>query len=79
VVAGDGGFLFMGGELATAVQHQIPVVCCVFDDGAYGTVKRIQQRRFVPDRTIASTRRNPDFVAYARAFGALGLHAEGTG
>ena len=77
VVAGDGGFLFTGNELATAVQHEIPLVCCVFDDGAYGNVKRIQQQRFGDDRTIASTLRNPDFVAYARAFGALGLHADG--
>jgi acetolactate synthase-1/2/3 large subunit len=79
VVAGDGGFLFTGSELATAVQHEIPIVCCVFDDGAYGNVKRIQQQRFGEDRTIASTLRNPDFVAYARAFGALGLHADGPG
>ena len=77
VVAGDGGFLFTGSELATAVQHGIPLVCCVFDDGAYGNVKRIQQQRFGEDRTIASTLRSPDFVAYARAFGALGLHASG--
>ena len=77
VVAGDGGFLFTGNELATAVQHEIPLVCCVFDDGAYGNVKRIQQQRFGDDRTIVSTLRNPDFVAYARAFGALGLHADG--
>jgi acetolactate synthase-1/2/3 large subunit len=77
VVAGDGGFLFTGSELATAVQHEIPIVCCVFDDGAYGNVKRIQEQRFGKDRTIASTLRNPDFVAYARAFGALGLHADG--
>jgi acetolactate synthase-1/2/3 large subunit len=77
VVAGDGGFLFTGSELATAVQHEIPIVCCVFDDGAFGNVKRIQQQRFGEHRTIASTLRNPDFVAYARAFGALGLHADG--
>jgi acetolactate synthase I/II/III large subunit len=77
VVAGDGGFLFTGSELATAVQHDIPLVCCVFDDGAYGNVRRIQQQRFGEDRTIASTLRNPDFVAYARAFGALGFHADG--
>ena len=77
VVAGDGGFLFTGSELATAVQHDIPLVCCIFDDGAYGNVKRIQQQRFGDQRTIASTLRNPDFVAYARAFGALGLHADG--
>jgi acetolactate synthase-1/2/3 large subunit len=77
VVAGDGGFLFTGAELATAVQHEIPIVSCVFDDGAYGNVKRIQEQRFGKDRTIASTLHNPDFVAYARAFGALGLHADG--
>ena len=77
VVAGDGGFLFTGNELATAVQHEIPLVCCVFDDGAYGNVRRIQQQRFGDERTIASTLRNPDFVAYAQAFGALGLHADG--
>jgi acetolactate synthase-1/2/3 large subunit len=77
VVAGDGGFLFTGNELATAVQHEIPLVCCLFDDGAFGNVKRIQQQRFGDERTIVSTLRNPDFVAYARAFGALGLHADG--
>ncbi len=76
VVAGDGGFLFTGNELATAVQHEIPLVCAVFDDGAYGNVKRMQQQKFGDDRTIASTLRNPDFVAYARSFGALGLHAD---
>ncbi len=75
VVAGDGGFLFTGNELATAVQHDIPLVCAVFDDGAYGNVKRMQQQKYGDDRTIASTLRNPDFVAYARSFGALGLHA----
>jgi acetolactate synthase-1/2/3 large subunit len=75
VVAGDGGFLFTGNELATAVQHEIPLVCCVFDDGAFGNVKRIQQQRFGDDRTIASTLRNPDFAAYADSFGALALRA----
>jgi acetolactate synthase-1/2/3 large subunit len=77
VVAGDGGFLFTGNELATAVQHQIPLVCCIFDDGAFGNVKRIQEQRFGEQRTIASTLRNPDFVAFAESFGALGLHADG--
>ncbi len=75
VVAGDGGFLFTGNELATAVQYDIDLVCAVFDDGAYGNVRRMQQQKFGDDRTIASTLRNPDFVAYARSFGATGLHA----
>ena len=57
VVAGDGGFLFTGNELATAVQHEIPLVCCLFDDGAFGNVKRIQQQRFGArphDRLVAA-------------------------
>ena len=49
----------------------------VFNDGAYGNVKRIQQQRFGADRTIASDLRNPDFVAFAESFGALGLRASG--
>jgi acetolactate synthase-1/2/3 large subunit len=73
VVAGDGGFLFTATELATAVQHGIPLVTVVFDDGAFGNVKRIQAQRFGADRTIASTLRNPDFVALAESFGALGV------
>ena len=78
VVAGDGGFLFTASELATAVQHDIPLVTMVFDDGAYGNVRRIQEQRFGPDRTIASRLRNPDFVAFAESFGALGLRARTT-
>ena len=74
-VCGDGGFLFTANELATAVQHGINLVAIVVNDGAYGNVKRMQQQKFGDDRTIASTLRNPDFVAYARSFGALGLHA----
>ena len=74
-VCGDGGFLFTGNELATAVQHGIHLVAIVANDGAYGNVKRMQQQKFGDDRTIASTLRNPDFVAYARSFGAVGMHA----
>jgi acetolactate synthase I/II/III large subunit len=74
-VCGDGGFLFTGNELATAVQHGIGLVAIVVDDGAYGNVKRLQQQKFGADRTIASTLTNPDFAAYAESFGALGLKA----
>jgi acetolactate synthase-1/2/3 large subunit len=77
VVAGDGGFLFTATELATAVQHGIPLVTVVFDDGAFGNVRRIQTQRFGADRTIASTLRNPDFVALAESFGALGVSVPG--
>ncbi|MGE3909736.1 MAG: thiamine pyrophosphate-binding protein, partial [Chloroflexota bacterium] len=45
-VNGDGGFMFNVQELATAVQHQIPLITIVFDDGAYGNVRRIQENMF---------------------------------
>lgn len=68
-LVGDGGFLFTATELATAVQHDIPVTILLFNDGAYGNVKRIQKTRFGPDRTIASTLLNPDFQQLSASFG----------
>ena len=42
-INGDGGFLYTGNELATAIRHRIPLVAMVFVDGAFGNVRRIQQ------------------------------------
>lgn len=67
-VAGDGGFLFNVQEMATAAQFNIPMVCIVFNDNAYGNVKRIQQRSH-EGRVIASDLQNPDFVALGESFG----------
>jgi acetolactate synthase I/II/III large subunit len=75
VVVGDGGFLFNVQELATAVQHRIPVTAVVFNDNAFGNVRRLQQQRF--GRLIASDLHNPDFVRLAGSFGMRGLRAEG--
>jgi acetolactate synthase I/II/III large subunit len=67
-IAGDGGFMYNVQELATAVQHGIGVVAVVFDDGAYGNVRRMQ-RQLYGNRIIASDLRNPDFVRLAESFG----------
>jgi len=75
VAVGDGGLLFNVQELATAVQHRIPVTVVVFNDGAYGNVRRMQRQRF--GRTIASDLRNPDLVRLAESFGVRGVRAEG--
>ena len=68
-IAGDGGFLFTSNELATAVHHRIPLTVIVFNDGAFGNVRRIQEEEF-GNRVIASDLTNPDFVHYAQSFGA---------
>ena len=73
-VAGDGGFMFAVQELATAVQHGIGLVTLVFNDNAYGNVKRMQKELY-GNRVIASDLRNPDFVRLAESFGARGLRA----
>jgi acetolactate synthase-1/2/3 large subunit len=75
--AGDGDFLMTGQEFATAVQYQLPVIIVVVDNGMYGTI-RMHQERHYPGRVIATTLRNPDFVAYARAFGGFGAKVERT-
>jgi acetolactate synthase-1/2/3 large subunit len=74
-ITGDGGFLFTATELATAVQHGIAAITIVFNDGAFGNVRRIQKERFGAERTIASSLQNPDFLAFAESFGCLALRA----
>jgi len=73
-INGDGGFLYTGSELATAIRHRIPLVAVIFVDGAFGNVRRIQQEQF-GNRLIACDLANPDFVKYAESFGALGRRA----
>jgi acetolactate synthase I/II/III large subunit len=68
-VSGDGGFLFAGAELATAVQFGINVVTVVYNDGAYGNSNRDQRERF-GGRELGTELRNPDFVQFAESFGA---------
>jgi acetolactate synthase-1/2/3 large subunit len=68
-ISGDGGFLFTANELAPAMRHRIPLVTIVFNDGAFGNVRRIQQERY-GNRLIGSDLANPDFVLFAKSFGA---------
>jgi acetolactate synthase-1/2/3 large subunit len=68
-ITGDGGFMFGVQELATAVQFRIGVVTLVFNNNAYGNVRRDQRERF-DGRVVASDLVNPDFVKLAESFGA---------
>jgi acetolactate synthase-1/2/3 large subunit len=66
-ITGDGGFMFGVQELATAVQFNIGVVTLVFNNNAYGNVRRDQRQRF-DGRVVASDLVNPDFVKLAESF-----------
>src|SRR5579872_5066202 len=67
-ITGDGGFMFGVQELSTAVQFKIGVVTLVFNNNAYGNVRRDQRERF-DGRVVASDLVNPDFVKLAESFG----------
>ncbi|HEX4927283.1 MAG TPA: thiamine pyrophosphate-binding protein [Burkholderiales bacterium] len=70
-VCGDGDFLMTGQELATAMQYQAPFVTLIVNNGLYGTIRMHQEREY-PGRVYGTGLCNPDFAAYARAFGAHG-------
>src|SRR6478735_5832261 len=76
-LAGDGCFLMNGQEFATAVQHGANIVIAVIDNGMYGTIRMHQEREY-PTRVYGTELKNPDFAAYARAFGGHGETVEKT-
>jgi acetolactate synthase I/II/III large subunit len=75
-INGDGGFMFTVQELATAVRHCIPLVTVVFNDAAYGNVRRMQIDVH-GNRVIGSDLANPDFVKLGESFGIRSLRASG--
>ena len=77
VFAGDGDFLMHGQEFATAVQYGLPITVLILDNGMYGTVRMHQERQY-PGRISATGLKNPDFKAYALAFGGHGERVERT-
>ena len=62
-------------ELATAVQERAPVIVCVFNDRALGTIKH-RQRRSYGGRLISVELENPSFAKVAEAFGCVGVEIE---
>jgi acetolactate synthase-1/2/3 large subunit len=74
---GDGDFVMSSPELATAVQHELPIVVLLVNNGMYATIRMHQERQF-PGRVIGTDLRNPDFPALARAYGAHGERVERT-
>jgi acetolactate synthase-1/2/3 large subunit len=70
-LCGDGGFLMNVQELETAVRLRTPVVALVWRDDGYGVIRWNQSVRF--GRTTSVDFGNPDLVALAQSFGAVGL------
>ena len=75
--AGDGCFLMTGQEFATAVRYELPIITVLVNNSMYGTI-RMHQERDYPARQSGTALTNPDFAAYARAFGGHGETVEKT-
>lgn len=75
-ITGDGGFQMTAMELATAVEHKVPVKIAIMNNGYLGMVRQWQElfygKRYSHSHLEPS---NPDFVKLAEAYGAVGLRA----
>jgi acetolactate synthase-1/2/3 large subunit len=73
-VCGDGGFMMNSQELETAARLGLNLVVLIVQDDAYGMIRWKQAADGFPD--FGLTFGNPDFVAYAKAFGLKGSRVE---
>jgi acetolactate synthase-1/2/3 large subunit len=69
-VCGDGGFLMNSQEMETAVRLGVNITVLILEDNAYGMIRWKQQADHFADFGLKFG--NPDFVAYAEAYGAKG-------
>ncbi|HEY6010105.1 MAG TPA: acetolactate synthase large subunit, partial [Nitrospirota bacterium] len=70
-VVGDGGFMMNSQELETALRCQVPVVCLILNDNAFGFVKWEQKNKGM--EIFGDDYGNPDFAKYAESYGAIGM------
>ncbi len=73
-VCGDGGFMMNSQELETAMRLGVNLVALVLQDDAFGMIRWKQAADGFPD--FGLTFGDPDFVAYARAYGAKSSRVE---
>src|SRR5712675_600318 len=69
-VCGDGGFMMNSQELETAVRLKLDLVVLIVEDCAYGMIRWKQAVDGFSD--FGMTFGNPDFVVYAKSYGARG-------
>jgi acetolactate synthase-1/2/3 large subunit len=76
VVCGDGGFMMNSQDLETAIRLNLNLVVLILEDHGYGMIRWKQQAEGFTDFGLAF--KNPDFVQYARAYGANGRRIRAT-
>lgn len=73
-VTGDAGFLMNSQEIETAMRLGVAFVVLIWNDHCYGLIEWKQQLHYKRTGNVQFT--NPDFVQYAKAFGAEGYRIE---
>lgn len=76
-ICGDGGFMMNSQELETAVRLQQDLVVVILRDNAYGMIKWKQAGAGFANFGLDYG--NPDFIHYAKSYGALGYRVESPG
>jgi acetolactate synthase-1/2/3 large subunit len=77
VGCGDGCYNLSGFELMTAVEHNVPVIWIIFNDGEFKLIKAYQLLDYGESGLVEF--QNPDYAAYAKACGASGYRIETLG
>ncbi len=77
-IDGDHSFNMTMAELNTAVQHELPIKVCIMNNGYMGMIRQWQEL-FYSKRYVYSSLRNPDYAAFARAVGAVGITVDSKG
>ncbi len=72
---GDGCFQMTCNEFSTAMQYGAKPIVIVVNNGRYGTIRMHQERKY-PGRVSGTDMMNPDFAAWARAYGGFGAVVE---
>jgi acetolactate synthase I/II/III large subunit len=75
-VCGDGGFMMNSQELETAIRLNLNLVVLILEDCGYGMIRWKQHAEGFADFGLAF--KNPNFVQYAKAYGAYGRRVKAT-
>ncbi|MCY4607299.1 MAG: 5-guanidino-2-oxopentanoate decarboxylase [bacterium] len=67
VLIGDGGLQFTVAELATAVEHELPLAIVLWDNHSLKQIARFMREQQIEE--IGVHPRNPDFAMLAQAYG----------
>ena len=75
-IAGDGSIQMNIQEIATAIQHHLPVKIAILNNGYLGMVRQWQELFYEERYSHTKMELSPDFVKLAEAYGAVGMRIE---